>query len=544
MKKIIRIVCAFAAALAVVAAPYAVAHAGSSGVTVAEDSSFAGDRLDSAAWLTYGNVKGGNGKIVFDDGVRANGRVVATSKIQDYSESGLNEIFSAKYTLRIDDVPTETGNRFAIFYGLKDFEDKLGTEGSTEVYFVNDAGVLKAGVSRYSQSGEVKVADPAAFDCLAFGSEFTLEVSLDAESVLTAKLSEVGSGVKETLADGDNMRNFGHSTEGYTGIGQNGKCVAEASSVRISAYRYVNAETPAEITENFDNGHYNRNAFFSRSQMDEANGYSGGCYVENGALKFDVLSSFISTVYRYSNFELTFDVIDAGREDVVDNNGNVLKPAVDGWFGVSVGSEENKGTFDNHVRGATILTMSVRDENMRLYNPGLVNAPVNGQYLIGYPDAYKTDGMRILDVANRGKIYNYKITMHDGRFTVMYKLSDAEDYPAVALFDLDLGYTPYGSVAIIAYKYTGYTIDNVKIVNKDYAPRNVELVYEENGMSSTADHEYKDNWSDDDLVAGKIGKSVSDGEKAGCSSSVEGFIAAPLALAAVALIKRRKKRDE
>lgn len=188
--------------------------------------------------------------------------------------------------------------------------------------------------------------------------------------------------------------------------------------------------------------------------------------------------------------------------------------------------------------------MSVRDENMRLYNPGLVNAPVNGQYLIGYPDAYKTDGMRILDVANRGKIYNYKITMHDGRFTVMYKLSDAEDYPAVALFDLDLGYTPYGSVAIIAYKYTGYTIDNVKIVNKDYAPRNVELVYEENGMSSTADHEYKDNWSDDDLVAGKIGKSVSDGENAGCSSSVEGFIAAPLALAAVALIKRRKKRDE
>lgn len=46
MKKIIRTVCAFAAALAVVAAPYAVAHAGSSGVTVAEDSSFAGDRLD------------------------------------------------------------------------------------------------------------------------------------------------------------------------------------------------------------------------------------------------------------------------------------------------------------------------------------------------------------------------------------------------------------------------------------------------------------------------------------------------------------------
>ncbi len=540
MKKIVSTVSLLFAAFALCLVPFlspAVARAGSSETTVADRSSYSSG-IDGATWLNFGQVKGENGKIIFDDDVKENGRLVAATKIQDYSDCGMPEIFNAEYGITITDIPEEKGSRFGVAYGLNDMEDKLGAAGSTEIYFVKSEGALKVGISRYSADGEVKIVEPTAFDGITFGNRFTLNVTLDSDSVMNATVSASG-GAKKVLADKSNPLNFAHSTEGYTAIGQNGKCAAEVSSVNIKAYRYFNAETPLEITENFDNGHYNRNAFFTRSQMDDAKGYAGGCYVKDGALKFDVLSSFISTVYHYSNFELTFDLVDVQRENVLDNNGNVQTPAVnDSWLGISFGSEENRGTFDNHMRNANVLTMSGKESSYRMWTPY-----PNRTELFNYPEAYKTPEMQILSKDNAGKVYNYKVAMKDGLFTASYKLSTEENYPAVPLVSYDLGYTPYGSVAIIAYVFTGYTIDNIKIVNTDYAPQEVTISYEENGMKQTEDFNYEDKWSDSDLV------SVSE-NGSGCSSAfgVSGY-AAVIALAlcaAVALkaLKRVKKREE
>ena len=509
MKKIVSTVSLLFAAFVLCLVPFlspAAVSAGSSETTVADRSSLSSG-IDGATWLNFGQVKGENGKIIFDDDVKENGRLVATTKIQDFSDCGLTEIFTAEYAITINNLPENEGNRFAVVFGLKDMEDKLGAKGSTEIYFVKSEGVLKVGVSRYSEDGEMKIVEPTAFDGIVFGKSFTLDASLNSDGVMNAAVS-VSGGAKKTLADKSDPQNFAHSTEGYTAIGQNGKCAAEVSSVNIKAYRYFNAETPLEITENFDNGHYNRNAFFTRSQMDDSKGYAGGCYVKDGALKFDVLSSFISTVYRYSNFELTFDLVDVQRENVLDNNGNVQTPAVDNsWLGISFGSEENRGTFDNHMRNATVLTMSNKEGTFRMWTPY-----PNANKLFDYPDAYKTSEMKILSKDNAGKIYNYKVSMKDGNFTASYKLSTDENYPAVPLVDYYLGYTPYGSVSIIAYVFTGYTIDNIKITNTDYAPQEVAISYEQNGMKQTEDFKYEDKWSDSDLI------SVSE-NGSGCSSA-------------------------
>ena len=537
MKKIVRITCSLFAALVLCLVPFlspAGARAGSSDLTVADKSSISSG-IDGAVWLNFGSVKGENGKIVFDGDVKPNGRVVATSKIQDYTDCGIEDIFSAEYTVKIDDIPTEAGNRFAVAFGMNDMEDKLGAAGSTEIYFVKSEGVLKVGISRYSEDGEVKIAEPKSFDCLSFGTKFTLGVSLASDNVMNVVLS-APSGAKRIVADKNNPLNFAHSSEGFTVIGQNGICTAEVSSVKIKAYRYFNAETPLEITENFDNGHYNRNAFFTRSTMEDSGGYSGGCYVENGALKFDVLSSFISTVYRYSNFELTFDLTDVQRENILDDNGNILTPAVgNSWFGISFGSEENRGKFDNHMRNATVLTMHVKDSNLRMWTP----YPDNTE-LISYPEAYKTPEMDILNKDNAGKIYNYKISMKDGKFTASYKLSTEENYPAVPLVNYDLGYTPYGSVSIISYVATGYTIDNIRILNTDYAPRAVTVTYEKNDMQQTGDYKYTDGWSDADLLTHK---------KNGCSSALNAseyalIIATAAIGAATAVACAKKRRDK
>ena len=256
-------------------------------------------------------------------------------------------------------------------------------------------------------------------------------------------------------------------------------------------------------------------------------------------MKFDVLSSFISTVYRYSNFEFSFDITDAQREDVYDDNGNLVKPKVDkdAWIGVSFGCEENKGVFDNHARGSTLLTLNPTSGEISLYEQ------LSRKKLIASPEVYRTDDMKILLPGNQGKIYNFKVSLINGRLTVKYKLSTDENYPETYLADMDLGYTPYGSVALMAYSFAGYTIDNVKIVNKDFAPVNVEIKYEENGMASMEDFKYTDNWKDEDLIANKIG-TKSAGKGSGCSSALGGLSVLPLALGVLFTVRKRGKSDE
>ena len=538
MKKILKALCCGAIIASIATASGVVAFAGSSELTVADKASIS-KGIDAATWLVTGKVKGENGKIVFDDGVRPNGKIVAAAKIQDYSEYELDTIFNASYTLTVNDIPSEESNRFSVFYGMQDFNDKIGAAGTAEVYFVKDNAQLKAGVARYdSESGEkIDVVAPTKVPSLEFGTQFTLKVSLVADGYLTATVLPAGQTKAHVLCDDATPKNGSYTTSGYTGIGQNGQCNAEVSAVSIKAFRYYNAETPLEIVENFDNGHYNRNAFFTRSlSMD---GYSGACYVENGALKFDVLSSFISTVYRYSNFEFSFDITDAQREDVYDDNGNLVKPKVDkdAWIGVSFGCEENKGVFDNHARGSTLLTLNPTSGEISLYEQ------LSRKKLIASPEVYRTDDMKILLPGNQGKIYNFKVSLINGRLTVKYKLSTDENYPETYLADMDLGYTPYGSVALMAYSFAGYTIDNVKIVNKDFAPVNVEIKYEENGMASMEDFKYTDNWKDEDLIANKIG-AKSAGKGSGCSSALGGLSVLPLALGVLFTVRKRGKSDE
>ena len=92
----------------------------------------------------------------------------------------------------------------------------------------------------------------------------------------------------------------------------------------------------------------------------------------------------------------------------------------------------------------------------------------------------------------------------------------------------------------MAYGYCGYTFDNIKIVNKDIRPQNVEIEY--NGVKNRTepDFVYADKWSDGDLITNKIGKTTS--EKSGCGASLGGFTVLPI-LGAIAFVKRRKDHE-
>ena len=527
------LICLCLAVLLALAVSPITAYAGSSDVNVASSASFS-KVLDESTWRTAGGVTASKGKIVFNEDCRASARITTRGFFKDCSYGGIDEIFRSAYSLTINDIPETDNARFAFVSGLQDVGDKLESDGASEVYFVKDGGALKIGVAIIEGDARKEIVAPKAVDGLAFGSSFDLNVSLVADGYLTVTLTVAG-GSETVICDDGTKGNVGHVLEGFLSIGQTAVCNAEISSVSILAHDYKNAETPLVITETFDNDAYNGNAFYTQSDIDDTYTADGGVRVENGTLRFIGRPCFLSTKYSYSNFELTFDLTDVTRKNVTDDDGNVILKKANGWFGVSLESSVATGKFDNHARTSMLFTMEIESKEIKTYNR------LSLDDFTQYPALYKEGDMDILSEANDGKIYNFKVVMHDGKFSVTYKLSDAENYPEVPLYSTDLGYTPYGSVAILSYGNSGYTLDNIKITNNDYAPVDVRIDYVGVKNRTEPDYAYEDKWTDDDLITGKTGKT----EKSGCGASLSVCALLPLAVCffGVATI-RRKNKDE
>ena len=538
MKKLLQKIAPACIALALCALPaVTVANAGKSDVNVADKTSITG-QLDKGKWRIAGNVKSVNNAVVFDGDCSEDARITTRSVFKDCSADGIDEIYTSSFTLTIFDIPSGENNRFAVSYGMDKIAGELGEKGTSEVYFVNDNERLKVGVCKFDEESGAKtdIVAPVEYPSLDFGSSFTLNASLVTDGYMTVTIAPAGVSAPYVLCDDATVGNTDHSVSGRVCIGQTAVCEATISAVKIKAYDYTNAATPIELTESFNKDEYNGNAFYTRSDPNDGTNLSGGVKVENGALTFTGRPCFISSVYSYSNFEMTFDLIDVTRKTVTDPaNGNVEKEKASGWLGFSLEASTGRGSFDNHARTNILYTMEVEEKISRLYNQLNSNPKMQE-----YPATYKTVEMDILSEKNEGKVYNYKVSMQDGVFSVWYKLSDSKTYPAEPLFSNDLGYTPYGSIAIMAYGYCGYTFDNIKIVNKDIRPQNVEIEY--NGVKNRTepDFVYADKWSDGDLITNKIGKTTS--EKSGCGAALSGFTVLPI-LGAIAFVKRRKDHE-
>lgn len=512
-----------------------IVYAGKSDVNVADNTSISG-QIDEGKWRVSGGVYAAGGKIVFDENCKSDARVTARTFFKDCSYGGVTDVFSANYTLTINNIPEGENNRFSVASGLKKVADAVNSDGTTEVYFVNDGGTLKIGVMKNENGGKTDVVAPTADSTLAFGKQFKLGVSLVSDGYLTVTLSSPTAATK-IICDDATSGNVGHSLSGLISIGQTAVCSAEVSSVKISAYDYDNAETPAVITEDFANNAYNGKLFYTRSDPNDMTTNEGGVRLENEALKFIGRPCFISTLDSYSNFELTFDITDVARKDVTDENGNVIAKKVSGWLGISLEADTAKGSFDNHARSNVLYTMQVVEKESKMYNRLFLTR------FEQYPNAYKTNELDITSESNEGKVYNYKVVMQDGVFSIWYKLSDSADYLSQPLYTHDLGYTPFGSIAIMAYGDCGYTIDNLKIINNDYAPVIVERGYEAVKGRTEPDFVYEDVWSDDDVIANKIGKQKTVSTGCGANVAANAYAIIPMAICLLALAKRKKYHE-
>lgn len=461
-----------------------IALAGSSRRVLVTDSSIS-NVLDTKTWLDFGEPNASGGKVRFDATSEDNARIVAIQKVDDVSADGVARNLEADYTLTIRSIPS--GARFALFFGLSGLTAEPGDSGSTEIAFTDLNGELAVGVSVYNDSGKTDIVAAKSYAGLQYNTAFSVSVAFEGDKIL-ADITPAG-GEKIALADSDTAGNQ-VSAEGYFGVGQaGGKTNAELSSVHVVAWSYDNAATPdiVSATENFDSGNYNQKVWYSFSERDKYYDAPCGIFVEDGRLVFRRLESgYFGTAYRYSNFELTFDVVSVQRRSETGEDGAALAQET-GSFGVSLGNDSWNGRETASISSPCKLmlwydgTVRYFENGMQQESVSISNTAVGNMFL----------------PANEGQIFTFKFRMENGTATLSGKKGNGE---FVELYRVTSDVTPYGYVRILSGKASNIQIDNVSIENLDANGSKTPVEFEANVLPGAGDFPYEDKWSDEDLI--------------------------------------------
>ena len=420
-------------------------QAGSSNLVV-DNNSFKKE-LDTMLWnATDSRVSAENGKLVFSAESKKSTALI-TKTIA--ANTGYHDnLVSFDATMNLSGVPA--GQTFVAALGLGSIEAVMGEPGNIEIQFTNDNG-LKMSVVAYDLDG--KKTEMMAAKTVGSASNVTVKATISSEAQLQVFLN--GSKVCDSKLP--------MPGEGRVGFLQTGGCAVSIENLNVVAHRYDRPEN-CNISEDFEKESINVNELTARSV------YVTGHYVPYGmeikevngnrVMEFKNLSAgYLGTMHQFSNFELTFDVINLQRVAEMDEFGNVLVPKNES-LAVSFGDEAEDY---NDWGYETSPDAVVFDSNSNVYSMNL-----------GYRQDAKAKGYGFA-AADCKKDYTIRVSVIDGIVTVSMKWIDEENFTEILKYKVS-DTTPLGYVHIwAAGVYTNFSIDNVQIVNKDKDPNLVEV---------------------------------------------------------------------
>lgn len=535
------------------------ASAGGSNVYLVSSSSVGNGQINTGDFLISGGVHAEGDSIVFDEQVSENAYIKTRSRINNMSDYGITRLFSAEFTLVVNDIAE--GGSISFAFGLDSISNNAGAADSMELAVTYD-GYLNFSVLKYTEAEAPEVVKSARFGNLNYLDEVSIKIEADYRNRLTVYIHDLETPfIYQKATDTD--------LSGYMAFSQTEQNDFAISAATVIGYRYETAENP-DYVETFDNGEYNSNMFYSRALTSSFEGSS--LSVKDGELVFhNAGDSYISTKYQYSNFELAFDLTDLAREPVYDNG--VLAVPITNLIGLGFGCDDIRQTADATIHYSNWLHFEANSlgsnstnpfdaDNIGstwraryvLYEQGIGNGAKSIQSMIGDDKLMLWDSEAIGD-----KTVNVRFTVVDGVVSLYLKLEDEADF-GTPVFTYDMGTTKTGYVRIFTYGTVGasdltkadsgtFSIDNLSIRNLDYAPIRDSIEapeFKSNLFDPAEDFEYTDNTDSGDLLANKIqsGNSApADGAASdeGCNSSLS-FSAMPIAIvAAVAVILIRKK---
>lgn len=557
MKKYKLLIAAAAVAVGVAGAgllPNAVtAKAGSSEVYIASSTSIDDTSINSGDFLTTGKVAAENGKAKFNT-LSEKEKLTTKTKVFNLKEYGVTTLLDFSSTLNFSSF-AEDGN-FSMAFGLNNLKNETGAEDSFAVKVNYDSASKKfsIGVSEYTKDGEISVYASTVIGAIKINRDVTFKVFVDTDCNLTVSVLPTGASSETKLVSGYGLN---VNPEGYISYISSGRNEITLSDPQILVYEYDAPET-IDYTETFDKNGYNSNVFYSASTASPITPSS--LSVENGALRFkNTAAAYISTRYKYSNFELSFDITDMARTATFDDNGNVVS-LINSWFGIAFGVNSIDEAPDTTTRYSTWLQLGrvvpgvenfVKPANVHYLlwdNNGNWNNVTDPQYMTDFnPWSTKYDG----------EVINVKFAVTDGLVELFMKIDGDPDW-GEPYFTYDFGKVKTGYVRIFTAGNTGietkgieyndvgnFTIDNLSIKDTDHENAKTLLPtpeYKSNLWVKTPDYDYKTKPDDKDLIGNKISSGDMNGSsaKSGCSSSV-GLSLPLIALAAIPFIKRKKK---
>ena len=557
MKKYKLLIAAAAVAVGVAGAgllPNAVtAKAGSSEVYIASSTSIDDTSINSGDFLTTGKVAAENGKAKFNT-LSEKEKLTTKTKAFNLKEYGVTTLLDFSSTLNFSSF-AEDGN-FSMAFGLNNLKNETGAEDSFAVKVNYDSASKKfsIGVSEYTKDGEISVYASTVIGAIKINRDVTFKVFVDTDCNLTVSVLPTGASSETKLVSGYGLN---VNPEGYISYISSGRNEITLSDPQILVYEYDAPET-IDYTETFDKNGYNSNVFYSASTASPITPSS--LSVENGALRFkNTAAAYISTRYKYSNFELSFDITDMARTATFDDNGNVVS-LINSWFGIAFGVNSIDEAPDTTTRYSTWLQLGrvvpgvenfVKPANVHYLlwdNNGNWNNVTDPQYMTDFnPWSTKYDG----------EVINVKFAVTDGLVELFMKIDGDPDW-GEPYFTYDFGKVKTGYVRIFTAGNTGietkgieyndvgnFTIDNLSIKDTDHENAKTLLPtpeYKSNLWGKTPDYDYKTKPDDKDLIGNKISSGDMNGSsaKSGCASSV-GLSLPLIALAAIPFIKRKKK---
>lgn len=529
------------------------AKAGSSEVYIASSTSIDDTSINSGDFLTTGKVAAENGKAKFNT-LSEKEKLTTKTKAFNLKEYGVTTLLDFSSTLNFSSF-AEDGN-FSMAFGLNNLKNETGAEDSFAVKVNYDSASKKfsIGVSEYTKDGEISVYASTVIGAIKINRDVTFKVFVDTDCNLTVSVLPTGSSSETKLVSGYGLN---VNPEGYISYISSGRNEITLSDPQILVYEYDAPET-IDYTETFDKNGYNSNVFYSASTASPITPSS--LSVENGALRFkNTAAAYISTRYKYSNFELSFDITDMARTATFDDNGNVVS-LINSWFGIAFGVNSIDEAPDTTTRYSTWLQLGrvvpgvenfVKPANVHYLlwdNNGNWNNVTDPQYMTDFnPWSTKYDG----------EVINVKFAVTDGLVELFMKIDGDPDW-GEPYFTYDFGKVKTGYVRIFTAGNTGietkgieyndvgnFTIDNLSIKDTDHENAKTLLPtpeYKSNLWGKTPDYDYKTKPDDKDLIGNKISSGDMNGSsaKSGCASSV-GLSLPLIALAAIPFIKRKKK---
>ena len=498
-------------ALYAVSRPMLSASAGASKKFIASETSVVDGHINTGDFLLSGGVHATDKTVLFDEECSSYSKLVGKTKINNYAEEEVSTLFSASFSIRIDDLVKD--GAFSIAFGLPKVSSALSEKGVVEIRFSAPAGdPYLSVIGHYGEGVDEELLPLSPLTAFGYGTRTKVTLLATTNQKLTVTFGDT------KVLDAASFREDG---SGFFGFFSDGINTVSLRDFSIYGYTYDTPEN-VDYTEYFDDGHYNANVFYSNAQSSFLTpSYLGVDTDEsgNGVLRFSKTGpAYINTRYEYSNFSTEFEVPFIQRK-AEQNEDGAYTALISNWFGIAWGVQNITETtgetiaYDNWIQFEGIpVDGALHTEDYS-----------NPRYVLWQKGrAVKIQAMEhnfFSESDAKDRTLYLKMTMVDGIFLLYQRYEGSAGYGQPVL-SYDFGTTSLGTVRLFTWALTNpsgqgvaysgvadFSIDNWNLTNLDAASVKQTIAdpgYRENGIESGQNYDYETPIDSSDLLGNRV----------------------------------------